>query len=1189
MKYIYILLFLSPFFVRGQGNYVKTTVYKDSTKISIASPTTRQAVQKATYFDGLGRPLQEVSAGQSSLGKSIVTHMEYDKMGKQPFEYLPYASDTESGVAFQQNAKSAAAAFYQRAENGNTSYAFSLKSDDGSPLQRLSDVYSPGDSWIGSSNRQLSFQYITNSDGEIRQFKSLAQPLANGCYPEMLSSHGNYPASQLYVKLTSDENRNQTVEFNDGTGKLIMKRQISESGNHDTYYVYDQFGNLSFVMPPLSDLSGSPQDLDGVCYQYRYDTRNRLVEKKLPGKQWEFIIYDKLDRVVATGPALSPFSNLVSNGGWNITKYDVFGRPIITGWLATVSNSATRNTIQRTLNGYTESFRISETKSATDIVVNNVSFRYTNTSWPGTFHVLSVNYFDDYSFPGAPQVIPSAVLPDQSQPVYYNNIKKPKGLSTGSWTRVLETTADARAELSYILYDQKSNPVRVHSKNYLGGYTQADSKFNFTGKVLHMVTEQKRLNGDAALTVREEFSYNDQNLLLMHTHQVNGGAVEMLSTSKYDDFGRLKKKSVGRSEASPMQQVDYSYNIRGWLTGINTAPADSADPADLFVFEIRYDNPETAQPLFNGNISETYWKSASDMVKRKYNYSYDKLNRLTGASYLKYEQNYQATHAYNEAVEYDKNGNISHLWRNGNNDGPVGLEIDNLAYSYSTEFPNRLLKVADDSQDPVGFKDGTNDGDDYTYDQSGNMTSDLNKGILSITYNHLNLPVKITFGNGIDRIEYLYDGTGKKLKKTVTYSELQVQGSEVIKAMDYLGGFHYDDAVLKFFPTAEGYVDHTAGQFNYVYNYADHLGNVRLSYGRNPVTGAIKILEENHYYPFGLKHANYNIDRLAYQKQESGVVLRAAPVSPSVVFNYDYKYQGQERQDELGLNWDSFKWRNYDYAIGRFMNIDPLAEEYEDYTPYQFASNQPVHANEVEGLENAHDLNKRIQTKESRTTVNDAISKNTQMSRTVERALSVPSQNQAVTRQQPMLSQGSTPEQSKANAAKAAGIARAKNVVSNHDNLGSPHTQNSVMVGAGYGALDVATGEVVGKVIGGVSKFVGSKSANVVDDIATSSNMATTSPDFVVTSGGDVIPIPTGAAGPTAPMRGSGMVYQGGSGGPGMNSRTTGVRIMDANANQGARVNYMNNDIPTAQTVNPATGRTISNKDPAGHLPINNN
>src|SRR5690554_6073220 len=79
---------------------------------------------------------------------------------------------------------------------------------------------------------------------------------------------------------------------------------------------------------------------------------------------------------------------------------------------------------------------------------------------------------------------------------------------------------------------------------------------------------------------------------------------------------------------------------------------------------------------------------------------------------------------------------------------------------------------------------------------------------------------------------------------------------------------------------------------------------------------------------------------------------------------YMYKFQGQERQDELGLNWDSFKYRNYDYAIGRFMSIDPLAEDYSYQSVYQFASNQPVHAQEIEGLENSFDLNMRSYTAE---------------------------------------------------------------------------------------------------------------------------------------------------------------------------------------------------------------------------------
>ena len=66
---------------------------------------------------------------------------------------------------------------------------------------------------------------------------------------------------------------------------------------------------------------------------------------------------------------------------------------------------------------------------------------------------------------------------------------------------------------------------------------------------------------------------------------------------------------------------------------------------------------------------------------------------------------------------------------------------------------------------------------------------------------------------------------------------------------------------------------------------------------------------------------------------------------------YEYKFQGQERQDELGLNWDSYKYRNYDMAIGRFMSIDPLAEDYSYQSPYNFAENKVISHRELEGLE----------------------------------------------------------------------------------------------------------------------------------------------------------------------------------------------------------------------------------------------
>ncbi|WP_159969642.1 RHS repeat-associated core domain-containing protein [Pseudomonas sp. 9Ag] len=86
-------------------------------------------------------------------------------------------------------------------------------------------------------------------------------------------------------------------------------------------------------------------------------------------------------------------------------------------------------------------------------------------------------------------------------------------------------------------------------------------------------------------------------------------------------------------------------------------------------------------------------------------------------------------------------------------------------------------------------------------------------------------------------------------------------------------------------------------------------------------------------------------------------------------------------------------------------------------------------------------------------------------------------------------------------------------------------------------------------------------------------------PDFVVTPKGTAVPVPAGASGPSS-TRKPGFQYNGGSGGHSMDSKVTGVRIMDANSNQGSRAIYMNT---TGQTVNPATGRTVPNADPSGH------
>jgi RHS repeat-associated protein len=129
------------------------------------------------------------------------------------------------------------------------------------------------------------------------------------------------------------------------------------------------------------------------------------------------------------------------------------------------------------------------------------------------------------------------------------------------------------------------------------------------------------------------------------------------------------------------------------------------------------------------------------------------------------------------------------------------------------------------------------------------------------------------------------------------------------------------------------------GKINYVYNYTDHLGNIRLSYGLDPeVQGQLKILGENHYYPYRLKHSNYNAIEYAYKENELGTYVVLDPTQRS---DYRYKYNGMEFQDELGLNLYDMDFRDYDPAIARWTGIDPVTHH--NMSPYMAFDGNPVY------------------------------------------------------------------------------------------------------------------------------------------------------------------------------------------------------------------------------------------------------
>lgn len=921
-------------------NYIVTRTYKQASQTAYTTLDANKAKVDVVYFDGLGRPIQKNASQQSNTGKDIITLIDYDDYGRQTKEYLPYKSEGVN-MAFESGALGNLGSYYASptvARNGNpnqeaTNYPFSEKSLESSPLSRVLKQAAPGNDWRLGLGHEIKMEYQANAANDVKSFNATATWNGTlGLYDITLgNAAGNvfYDINQLSKTITYDENttaspaelNGSTVEFKNKLGQVILKRTYGKVGagtvneKHDTYYVYDQYGNLTCVIPPKADGTITAAVLNDLCYQYKYDYRNRLVEKKLPGKQWEFIIYDKLDRVVATGPASSPFSDL-SSTGWSVTKYDAFNRPVITAWwpAASVTN-ITRKTLQDSQNGLTANFSETKIAAATNTTINGVAFRYTSAAWPATaFHVLTINYYDDYNYPNAP-TIPASV---ETQTVYYNTTVKPKGLATGSWVRVLETSTLYKNESAYTLYDAKARPIRIYTQNHLGGYTYTDSNLDpFSGELQYSITRHKRLSTDTELMTKDAFTYSAQDRLLTQTHQINGGTIELIASNAYDELGQLISKKVGNTTAAPTQNVDYTYNIRGWLTGINnvTALSKTGDPKDLFAFKINYNTIPLAisgvLALYNGNISETQWTSASETtpVTRAYGYQYDNLNRLKTAVFKRGTA--AANNAYNESLTYDKNGNIMTLLRNGGGDLSA-VSIDNLVYSYgSTNVTNQLTKVVDSSNKTAGFIDNAVATDDYTYDVNGNMISDANKNITSITYNHLNLPVKITFAT-TGNIVYLYNAAGQKVQKIVT-----VISPASVTTTDYLGGYQYDNSALKFFPTAEGYVEPVSGSYKYVYQYKDHLGNVRLSYDK---TLAIK--EESNFYPFGLKQEGYNTVKTGVENK--------------------YKYNGKELQDEQGLGVYDYGARNYETTLGKWMNIDPLAEKFPSYSPYNYCFNNPI-------------------------------------------------------------------------------------------------------------------------------------------------------------------------------------------------------------------------------------------------------
>ena len=299
------------------------------------------------------------------------------------------------------------------------------------------------------------------------------------------------------------------------------------------------------------------------------------------------------------------------------------------------------------------------------------------------------------------------------------------------------------------------------------------------------------------------------------------------------------------------------------------------------------------------------WKAGNESTTRGYKFTYDGLSRLTSAIYGEGTDISSNANRFTEKVMgYDLNGNIKGLQRYGQTSSSAYGLIDDLTYTLSGNKLTRVDDAVNTSAYNNGFefKDAVKQANEYAYDKNGNLTKDLNKNITSIQYNCLNLPSKVTFGNG-NTITYLYAADGTKLR-TVH------KAGSTTTTTDYCGNVVYENGTQKLLLTEEGYV--TLADTKYHYYLKDHQGNNRVVISQS---GTVE--ETNHYYPFG------------------GVFAATNNVQP-------YKYNGKEFDNKNGLNWYDYGARHYDAALGRFVSVDPLSEQDYAVSPYTYCGNNPV-------------------------------------------------------------------------------------------------------------------------------------------------------------------------------------------------------------------------------------------------------
>lgn len=799
--------------------------------------------QSVSYYDGLGRVLESIQKERNANQQDIFSFQEYDAAGVTPTRYLPYATSPTSNtfkplgtLEYEQ------AQFYQNTDKVATEQnPVAVTTFEDSPMHRSQQAGRIGDAALAHP-RSVSYESNSEAD-EVHQW------VVN---PTTLDGTALYEAGSLNKVISTDEEGHVVITFTNELGQTVLQRKIGSTNAGkpgepeppstiapmlDTYTLYDAIGHVTCIIPPLAveglaNTQWQTRDADFFkrwLYQYTYDERGRLSSRQVPGpvltNHPTYFVYDRFDRLVLLQDA-----NRSANNSWYFTKYDRQGRVVLEGLYY---SSKTQDELQRQADGWASN------NAGEEQLPNRYGEYSTNQSFPvvteGTnANFLSLTVYDSYDLDGDGSLDYSYSplnLEAELEPVPdYHAFGRP----ILTRRRIINSDGDIGDWLITVpFYDQYGNLIQQLTNSELNldvGSNITTMVYGQGGFRSQLVQCRRAQNTDQfdAVEVRNRFEYDHAGRMLKVWQQNYRGretdAEVLVADYAYNALGQLVEKNLHSLDGglSFLQSVDLRYDSSGQLTHFNNSEltADGVtndDINDVFGFTLNRQEgadeiKEGAKPRFDGGISAIRWQVANPLQQnqpqreRAYTFNYDALGRLSGAKYiardLKAATFAEEEDAYNEDnIRYDSNGNIRRLTRRTQPDADptTAFEMDNLQYKYNG---NVLQSVDDNASSARGFRDGVQNGIEYTYDANGNVTNDNNKSI-RYAYNQLNKVAKQRTPDG--EISYDYDAAGTVLHQTVENLRTQQRATYY-----YVEGVVYEQSArltgLASVPSPEGRV-----------------------------------------------------------------------------------------------------------------------------------------------------------------------------------------------------------------------------------------------------------------------------------------------------------------------------------------------------------------------------------------------